>query len=34
MLEKKRWEIWWASVAYEDDPTHTEVRPVLIVDPL
>jgi hypothetical protein len=28
----KPWEIWWATVAYDDNPSKSTVRPVLIVD--
>lgn len=26
----KRWDIYWAEVPYEDDPTQTKLRPAII----
>lgn len=26
----KRWDVWWARVAYEDDPSKSDMRPVVI----
>ena len=28
-----KWELWWANVAFEDDPTKSKVRPVLVIVP-
>lgn len=28
--EIKTWDIWWANVAFEDDPTKAKERPVLV----
>lgn len=29
---KRKWEIWWAEVRFEDDPSEYKVRPVLVMD--
>lgn len=30
--EPQPWEIWWADVAFEDQPALTKRRPVLVLD--
>ena len=32
-MTPNKWELWWADVAFEDDPTQSKVRPVLVVAP-
>lgn len=33
MIENaKRYDLWWARVAYEDKPSISKIRPVLIID--
>ena len=27
----KKWDIWWAKIPYEDDPTQTTIRPALVM---
>lgn len=30
--EPRPWEVWWADVAFEDQPSITKRRPVLVLD--
>ena len=32
-MTPNNWELWWAQVAFEDDPTKSKVRPVLVIAP-
>lgn len=29
---RENWTVWWARVSFEDDPTESKVRPVVIID--
>lgn len=31
MNEFQPWDVWWADVRFEDQPTETKVRPVVIL---
>lgn len=33
MMIPNRWEIWWAKVKFEDDPSQVKQRPVLVISP-
>jgi len=30
--DPRPWEVWWADVAFEDQPERTKRRPVLVLD--
>ena len=32
-MTPNKWELWWAKVAFEDDPAKSKVRPVLVIAP-
>lgn len=32
-MTPNKWELWWARVAFEDDPTKSKERPVLVISP-
>ena len=32
-MTPNNWELWWARVAFEDEPTKSKVRPVLVIAP-